>query len=165
QKEIVMLRKGFLIALLLTVATIPFVTTRGRTAPANNQQPAPPKFHKTAKPVKDQYIVVLRSDTNKAEVKSSPRACAHLFRNHSSHLQTRNQGILDSVDRGSGDRAQPGSTSRVRRRGWRSRTRHYPDEPAVMGPRPYRPARPSAQRRLQFQQCPDRLGCECLRNR
>ena len=81
-----MIRTRFLIALLLTVATIPFVTTGGRTAPANNQQPAPPKFHKTAKPVKDQYIVVLRSDTNKAEVKSLARELALTYSGTTHHI-------------------------------------------------------------------------------
>src|SRR5690349_6113466 len=81
-------RTRFLIVLLLAVATLPFIATGGRTALAVNQsnsvqEPSQstenevrPRFHKSAKPVKDQYIVVLQNDTNEADVKSLAREFA-----------------------------------------------------------------------------------------
>ena len=80
-----LLRTRLLITLFLTVASVPFIATAGRTATANNQsnsgqQPAqqtdnesPGKFHKSKKAVKDQYIVVLQPDTDARDVKSLAR--------------------------------------------------------------------------------------------
>ena len=88
------------VALFLAVATVPFVAINGRTAPANNQsnsiqQPAQPtddesisRFHKTAKPVKDQYIVVLQNDTSEQDVKSLAREFAHRYSGTTQHIYT-----------------------------------------------------------------------------
>jgi subtilisin family serine protease len=93
-------RARFLVPLFLAVATVPFIAIGGRTAPADNpsnsaQQPAQPtnnestsKFHKTAKPVKDQYIVVLRNDTSKQDVKSLAREFALRSSGTTRHIYT-----------------------------------------------------------------------------
>lgn len=87
-----------LIALFLVVATVPFIATGGRTAASNNQpksaqQPAQPtndesrpRFHKTAKPVKGQYIVVLRPDTNEKDLKSLARDYALSYTGIPKHI-------------------------------------------------------------------------------
>jgi len=91
-------RARFLVALFLVVATVPFITTGGRTAASNNQpkpaqQPAQaindesrPRFHKTAKPVKGQYIVVLRPDTNARDLKSLARDYALSYTGIPKHI-------------------------------------------------------------------------------
>jgi hypothetical protein len=84
-------RTRFLIILFLAVAIVPFVTTGGRTAPAvkqsnSVQQPAPSKFHKTAKAVKDQYIVILRNDTSERDVKSVARELALTYSGTTHHI-------------------------------------------------------------------------------
>ena len=93
-------RARLLFTLFLALATVPFVATRGRTAPANNQsnsvqQPAQPtsdestsRFHKTAKPVKDHYIVVLRNDTSERDVKSLARDFALRSSGTTQHIYT-----------------------------------------------------------------------------
>lgn len=79
----------FLITLLLAVATVPFIAIGGRTAPAVNQQTNnESKFHKTAKPVKDQYIVVLRDDTSERDVKSLARNFALSYSGKPQHIYT-----------------------------------------------------------------------------
>lgn len=91
-------RTRFLVTLFLAVTTVPFVATGGRTAPANNQpnsvpQSAQPKddeatskFHKSAKPVKGQYIVVLQPDTNERDVKSLARDIALSYSGTTKHI-------------------------------------------------------------------------------
>ena len=91
-------RARLLVTLFLAVATVPFVAIGGHTAPANNQsdsvqQPAQrtdnesrPRFHKTAKPVKGQYIVVLRPDTNEGDVKSLARDIALSYSGIPKHI-------------------------------------------------------------------------------
>jgi subtilisin family serine protease len=91
-------RAKFLSTLFLAVATVPFIAVGGRTAPAGKQsnsaqQPAQQtneesisKFHKTAKPVKDQYIVVLRPDTNERDVKSLARDFALSYSGTAKHI-------------------------------------------------------------------------------
>jgi subtilisin family serine protease len=84
-------RTRLLVMLFLAVATVPFVTTGGRTAPANSvQQPTDDgsRFHKTAKPVKDQYIVVLRNDTSERDVKSLAREFALRSSGTTQHIYT-----------------------------------------------------------------------------
>src|SRR5690348_15490554 len=88
------------ITLLLAIASVPFAATSGRTAPAGNQsnptqQPGPAtddasssKFHKNAKPVKGQYIVVLRNDTSEQDVKSLARNVALSFSGKTQHIYT-----------------------------------------------------------------------------
>jgi len=88
-------RTRFLVVLLLAVAAVPFLVTAGRTAPVDHQpnsiqQPtndeSTPRFHKTAKPVKDQYIVVLRPDTNEQDVKSLARTFALTYSGKTKHI-------------------------------------------------------------------------------
>ena len=91
-------RTTLLFTLFLAVASVPFIATADRTATANNQsnsvqQPAqqnvdasPGKFHKTKKPVKGQYIVVLKSDTPEQDVKSLAREFALTSSGKTKHI-------------------------------------------------------------------------------
>jgi Subtilase family/Ig-like domain from next to BRCA1 gene/Peptidase inhibitor I9 len=93
-------RARFLVTLFLAVVTVPFFASGGRTAPADNQsnsvqQPAQPnndesmsRFHKSAKPVRDQYIVVLRNDTSERDVKSLAREFAFRYSGATHHIYT-----------------------------------------------------------------------------
>jgi subtilisin family serine protease len=107
-KEIAMLEKisyssrrtRFIVALFVAIATVSFIATSGRTAPADNhstsvQKPAQPtddesitRFHKHAKPVRDQYIVVLRNDTEDRDVKSLAREFALRYSGTTRHIYT-----------------------------------------------------------------------------
>jgi hypothetical protein len=77
------MRKSFrlLIAILMVVAAMPLLALRGATAaPANNVSATPQsqsegrgqpeKFRRSGKPVKDHYIVVLKSETPGEEVEA-----------------------------------------------------------------------------------------------
>ena len=91
-------RARFLVTLFLAVAIVSFVAISGRTAPPDKQsnsvqQPARPtddestsRFHKSAKPVKDQYIVVLQPDTNERDVKSLAREFALGYSGITKHI-------------------------------------------------------------------------------
>ena len=68
-----------LVALMLVALTVPFITWRSSNAAPENasQSPAPPqsqdrkldnKLHRVAKPIRDQYIVVLNRDTPAEQV-------------------------------------------------------------------------------------------------
>lgn len=52
-----------LIAILITAAAVPFVTWNSGSARSNDE-----KFRKSKQPVRDQYIVVLKSETAADEV-------------------------------------------------------------------------------------------------
>jgi subtilisin family serine protease len=91
-------RARLVVTLFLAVASVMFVTIGGQTAPPKNQsnstqQPAQAtddesfvRFHKTAKPVKGQYIVVLRPDTNEQDVKSLARDLALNYSGKTKHI-------------------------------------------------------------------------------
>src|SRR5215510_14983703 len=79
-------RTRFFVALFLAVATVPFVATGGRTAQTDDDPIT--RFHKTAKPVKDQYIVVLRSDTSERDVKSLAHQFGLSYSGRTQHIYT-----------------------------------------------------------------------------
>jgi len=91
-------RTRFLVVLLLAAAAVPFLVTAGRTAPVDHQpnsvrqstqDVSSTRFHKTAKPVKDQYIVVLRPDTDEQDVKSLARDFALNYSGKTKHIYKR----------------------------------------------------------------------------
>jgi len=61
-----------LIAVLITAAALPFIAWHSSAQNNNNQQPRDngqsEKFHRSKKPVRDSYIVVLKDETSKDEV-------------------------------------------------------------------------------------------------
>src|SRR5215211_8467496 len=91
-------RARFFVMLFLAVATVPFIAIGGRTAPADNHSTSVQKptqddesisrFHKHAKPVRDQYIVVLRNDTGQRDVKSLAREIALSYSGTTQHIYT-----------------------------------------------------------------------------
>ena len=61
-----------LIAVLITAAALPFIAWHSSAQNNNNQQPRdndrPEKFHRSKKPVRDSYIVVLKDEASRDEV-------------------------------------------------------------------------------------------------